>query len=351
MKKLILITIILQFLTFNLKAKNYSDCDSISFGDFKFLYDLAESKGTTIPIELSQPYNLRILDNNHFLYSEWNESPMLRIISIDSLDCMGYINFGFGQFDMNSIREVQLMTDSTLTVFDGVTGKLFELKWIPPMELQLISANQFNKNAVFNLTKKGKNEFIWTGNNNTDFLCHYRDTKGKVKSFSILPDIPHEENVEVMDYDIQTRLIWNEDKKRLITAAISWDIITIYDENLNLIKRFRGPVFIDSKLRDNKGVTHVPYPSFHGLSGGIQMSESGFSVAYGGMNTNEDDKNNYLKYILNFDWNGNPLSIIKSDVPAIGYSYDIDTNHLLIITEENGKPTLRQFFLSLAQKD
>lgn len=345
MKKLLLLFIFLLFPLIIIRAKDYSDCDSVRIEDFKKVYDLENYIGRIIPIEIQEPYCLNFLDDSHFIYTEWKQSPLLRIVDIDSLDCFGYINAGVGQFDMFSIGDIQVRPDSTVTVYDGSTGKFFELKWEPPMNLHLVSSNQFNQEIVFSVTKLGEKDFIWSGNSGTCYLCHRRDSKGKVISFSTIPDVPKEENIQVSDYDVQTKIIWNDARQRLVTAAKPWDIITLYDGDLNLIKRMRGPLFIERFIKNNKGVTHVPYPAIHGYSGSIQMGDKGFCVAYGGMNEKREDNKTFLQYIISFDWDGNPLLVIKSEKPGLAYAFNIDSGNLLLVTEEDGRLIMNQYGL------
>ena len=109
----------------------------------------------------------------------------------------------------------------------------------------------------------------------------------------------------------------------------------------------RGPVFMDIILRNNRNVTHVAYPYLSGLIGGIKMSESGFSVGWGGLPRNEDDFYGKMQCIANFDWNGNPISVILTPSTAVGYAYSIDSNVLLLVTQESdGQLVMNRFELN-----
>ena len=338
--------LILLLITIQGYANNYSDCDSITFEHFKTFYDIKEYKGDTLRMEFDQPNSFRLLDNKHFIYNDRSRSPVLLLVDLDSLNCIGYINAGFGDYEILTVRDIQVLPDSIITVHDSYSGKLFSFNREQPMLLKLQSINKFNKNIAFNLTKFGDNDFIYTGNNNSKYVCHIINPEGVSQSFSTIPEIPKDDNIEVYEYDIQSKVIWNNKKERLITAALGWDIVSIYDKNLELIKRFRGPVFIDRKLRDNKGVTHVAVPDVSGLIGGIQLSDSGFTVGYGGELNKQDQDTYYIDYIMNFDWEGNPLSYIEIPEKTLDYAYNIDSGDLLLLMESDNNKILVHYILN-----
>ncbi len=158
------------------------------------------------------------------------------------------------------------------------------------------------------------------------FLLHSFDTKGNiVDSIGTYPDTEFDvtamEKMTMFGFQLATN---NVDR---IAVCYSWtDMIDIYDDEGNLLKRMHGPDHFMSRYKERRmgkavGAMSIKGQSWDAYSVPVSVGDE-FWILYSGAKDLESNFSDYRKRILVFDKDGTPLRILELDRGIIMFDVD-----------------------------
>ena len=342
-----IISLIMSFNMIAAAHEYYSDCDTVGFPDFTAVRLRDLQPVDTASFEFVAPCSLTILNDSMMLYTEEGTSPLLRVLNFRSGDCTGYIEMGTGSYQMHSIRNISY-SDSTVSVFDDLSGKYAEFTLKPDCELSCVKWITLS-GSMHRVVNAGSGNLLLHGAPSTEHMFQiFSSDSEKSVSFGDFPDVPIREGVNPSVSDFQSFIDVSPRGDRFVSSLIMWDIVRIYDAaTLKCIRRIRGPLMHDNELavkRYANGFSVKMTSSDIFAVGKIKSSGGGFSVGLAGSDKLLLNGFREIRYIASYDWDGRPLRLIECNESTLDFAYDIDSGLLYVFTvDDGGKVKLERY--------
>ncbi len=164
------------------------------------------------------------------------------------------------------------------------------------------------------------------------------DKGDSIRSAGSFPPVKVAPGVQLMNGLVQSTITVSPDRRHTAIACQTVDYIDIYDRNLELSKRLRGPIgaepeFLMQEVQNGMFVL-TQEPRFD-VFGPCVSGDDGFLVVYKGdeVKTRENPEKE-AHTILSFDWNGKPLKCYSFDHPVWCFDVDAEGKKMYVATRD-----------------
>lgn len=330
---LILIPLLIGML-FSCSSKQY---DGITYFDWDDFPEPMFLEGDSVEFDdiLMKPTRIAIVDS-FILMKNSNVERFFHIYNLKTKQKVGErIPFGIGPDEMLDPMWV-FMPDSCLGVFDRNKKKMhiysksqflnsdktFPIRQFVFDELLINPIFISGKGVVSSTLESEDNKFVIVGLDG-EKIAYFGEFPEYYKDMTVL-----EKNIALMG-DMAVK----PDFSRWVMSHKATDMIEIYDNNLNLLKRIQGPDNILPELRE--------------MSEGIRRSSDSREcyffpvvtddyvyVLYDGRVYDVESPTRYLRNkLLVFDWEGNPVKYYQLSKPIFHFDIDEEQQMLYGLTD------------------
>lgn len=351
MKYIYLLVVSLLFIScsdFRIDSKNTITLDNIKYSE-TMLEVTSLHKGKMQKVDVSDKYVSDFLVFDSLLITQTNaKDGFWNFYSINSYKSYGKllrIGKAKGEFAFPVSLTLHLTmgerSDSIISnIYDFSTGRLYE-----------INVSDFITNKKANITesklstKLRRNAFWMKSINDSTMLYRYleddqtrqtrvlwsNNKKKDNKNINILNqcEIPNGE-----DFNIISSLIsLSPDKEYVVEAMLGLNCIHVY--SLSNEKGFS--ICVGDDVDQIKDIVSTPFPERKYVFADLRAYNFGFGVLKYDITEKVYQTNGeYYPSILFFDWNGNSLGEIKSDIKFNHFDYDEKKDELYILDSEGG---------------
>ncbi len=322
MKKL-LSTIIFAALFFNLQLSGQVE-RLFTPDTFK---DKESLNGIPLDIggHLSTPNELFLLGDKKLMIKELYVNHFIVIYDLNTKEVkrVGTIGRGPGEFISPGGFSAKPDENGAFWTGDLTLGKISEF-----------SLNASLNNEEYRPTQEITFEFprmcyepVWTANNNITCLnlngegrLSILDSKGNLLRYAgeLVPPKKSTMTKTINAFANQARLVARKDGKRLAMACFYFNRIEIYDQNGGLIRRLTGPnesLPIIGIGRGNGENVFVETPKTRITYSSLTADDNFVYCLYSGRTEKEyPDEELYCNQVFVFDWEGNPVKMLQTDV-------------------------------------
>jgi hypothetical protein len=167
------------------------------------------------------------------------------------------------------------------------------------------------------------------------------DRGDSIRAVGSFPEVKVAPGVKINNGLVQSIVTIAPDGRHTAVACMSVDYIDIYDENMELAKRLRGPMdvqpeFMMKELPGSGGMFALTQEPRFFVFVTCASTDKGFFVAYNGIEIKTpEDLQKEATRILSFDWNGKPLRCYTFDHPVWCFDVDAAAEKLYVATQNN----------------
>lgn len=174
------------------------------------------------------------------------------------------------------------------------------------------------------------------------------DASGEaIDSMGSYPAVEMPADLKPSNFMFQSDMALSPDASKLAIACKSWNYIDIIDpntkESISLTLQIDEPIILD-KYENGPVISYNPKPLWLMFSG-VDATDKSFFVGHNGTKVESpEDFQKGMTTILEFDWNGNPLRLLKFENDVVAFSVSSDGNTLYIV-ENAPDPVLYEYKL------
>lgn len=341
MKALLKSIIFVITFTFSTSCKygdKYNDCSYFSFKDFQKDI-LLKSCNINFDEPIMLPGVLAVKDSVLFVQNKKTEN-LLYLYNLNSLakikEC---IPFGMGPNEFLRIKNIQIK-DSCIYISDNQKGNItrYRVNDIICKE-DPIPIDKTTIEMPFNTIIKENDLYVATTMNpHNKRLCFFNEKGDFIKTKGEFPTLKKQlspiENME----SFLSEMTFNTNNNRLFVFCMQTDLLEIYTQDGELIKRLHGPEHFYphikevqtqggySKISSAKGEARDAYFTPISVEDKIYVSYSGTIRTPG--------KISPIKNILVFDSNGNPLIRYRLPEPILRFTVCPKTKTIYAISDQ-----------------
>lgn len=298
---------------------------------------------------LTHPRLVRIHPQGFLLLKESTPEGQLAIVDLMTGTKSVKIKRGRGPKEVFNVRDI-VAQDSCIWVSDIQQSKVIHLALSRDTrtfqidsvyrfaDVQFLRISPFVDNGflALNMTLPGERMLVFDGKGNVS------KTAGSYPPLDKTPDIVP--NNSILQSDISVA----PDLEHTAVVCRSIDYIDIYDSDLTLKKRLRGPMGAEIGVETvtKNGNTRFLQKPMYFMYNNITSNKDRFMVGYVGVKPEPDSADDTgIRSIFVFDWNGTPLKSYDFDRRIAAFDMDWERNEIYCLVET---PEPKIFVVDLA---
>ena len=242
------------------------------------------------------------------------------VTAYDIYDCRrlsSNLRMGNGPNELLSCWTLQIDKNTNcINVLDVMSKKINKYNYrdfISKSDVAPLSSTSFTDIPVY-LIQNSRGAFISSVLSDNNSMLTVCDSNGNRTNFecaypTIYSSVFQSERENKLCY--QCRVFYNEIQHRVIVTYDYWDMIDIYDDDLNLLHRIRGPYMLEPEMVGD-GTTYYPSDETPFSFESCSLTSDRIFVLYNG--TLDDE---FFDTVLSFDYDGVPKGYYHLDVPVL----------------------------------
>lgn len=258
------------------------------------------------------------------------------IIDMENMSVQQMLTKGRGPNEVLSARDLCIYGED-IWVSSFMEGKVVRLTLEP-------NTRKFHVAEEFTLSEKFMRALPLT---ETEFLIMSDATSGKrmemvthdgkiLRAVGSFPEIPTSGGFEINNAFVQSTITISPDRKHTALVCLSVDYIDIYDRDMKLAKRLRGPLGVECEFVAKEvpgGTRFFQEPTFN-IYESSTSDDNAFYVGYKGVEIKTPADFEIDTYrILSFDWSGKPLTCYTLDTPVLCFDVDAENRKMYVVTK------------------
>jgi hypothetical protein len=340
MKKVVVLTVIIMLMLFRCEKrhfeKEYRNYEKFTGFPQEETWEFKKIPG----ISFFTPRRFILLDNQYFIFIADTDGEILQIYDIDSgenIKSFGKKGQGPGEFVGASIVSPSPSNPKEFWIYDVTLRRLTKYNIetvlnstdIKPDYIVNICADA---GQPFNFSFLSDNTFIASGAFQSR-LCFYNLNGDTIKTNGYVPG-KRDHNVTIFEHLVvayQCALNFNHRKKKIAICNYDGDLLEIYDIKGNIIKTVHGPdLFIPE---------YIPYSGHAKMTSqrcgytDLCSSSNYIYCVYSG--ERQENMQDWLvgcgKNILIFNWQGEPVKQVKTDIRLGPINFSEERNTIYAI--------------------
>jgi hypothetical protein len=288
---------------------------------------------------LGRPTALRLHADGFVVIEDMTEH-QVTIADLRDRSTQGFIMRGRGPMEMITARGIAI-ENGNVWVSGIQENKMVKLapdrntRRFAAVEEYILSGSEFLRAMPYR-----DSLFLILSNISSGKRMEILNKKGEsVETVGSFPDVRMSGNRALNNAWLQSEITISSDNRHTAVVCKSVDYIDIYDSNMELKKRLRGPMGADPEFMERQlpnGIQFVQSPMFF-VYETIVSNDKTFFVGYNGVEVkSETDFETEAHRILSFDWNGQPLKCYTFDHPVWCFDIDADSRKIYVATR-NGE--------------
>lgn len=309
--------------------------DGDSF-DERILNYVDAQKYTNDSLFLGDPFELKVHPEGFLILGDIRQEKQITIIDLNNGNIQQLVNRGRGPNELISARNITIQ-DGSIWVSGTQDGKCLKLsldkdsRTFEIAEIFNLSGIRFTRAYPFI-----DNRFLLLSDPVSGKRMEIVDDRGEVlKEVGSFPEVTDYPGFVPNNAFFQSVIGISPNNAHVAVVYKSIDYIDIYNGDMELQKRLRGPVGIQPIFEyvNGPGGTHFAQtPMFYAYQV-ISSDDDRFFVSYTGVEAQRGENDQALaKQILSFDWQGNPQECYRFDIPLLGFDVDRKNKKLYCIT-------------------
>lgn len=300
-------------------------------------FSLQELQGNVITFDqpIMKPYQLMVYDSI-LITANTGVDTVFHVFNLNTRKKIGE-RIAMGQGPNEMISPTFINMNDSVKVYDMMTSNVYTYTiedFTKKTQTKPTTKYKLSENYMFSEMRKLGDSLVCCSYR-PDFPCYLFDANGKKtdKGIGIYPM----EYTELEVVDAFRSLLTTNGKDRIAVTHFFTDLIEIYNNKGDLLKRLVGPDHFYTRFvefTDGNRIGSKPDPNYYrdAYYSPICMGES-FCVLYNGKFVNSPDYNLLADEIFVFGWDGTPQKRYKLDQGVLSIAVDTKNHRIYGISD------------------